>query len=233
VRRAYRDNLLRERASGTADVIEIHQDRWPEWDREMALCFDARPRTACIAVESCMEIYPAAEAVRGGRGDRLVRGALFKSLRPSAEVAALVAAAAPGQPYVAVHVRRRDNGAARLHSPTKLFTAHMDAHAKAGTNCFFLATDDADVEAELRARYGAGVVRVYRKRSRDRDVKEAIQDALVDLLLLSGGRKLLASHWSSFSATAGLVGLSAGLKEKVMWRPESEITLAEKRWMFE
>ncbi|CAJ1368622.1 unnamed protein product, partial [Effrenium voratum] len=81
----------------------------------------------------------------------------------------------------------------------ELFMQMMDSYSE--DTPFFLATDDPAVEARFKARYG-GRLLTNSKRSLDRHAPEGIQDALLDLLLLSQGCEVLGSYKSSFSAMA-------------------------------
>jgi hypothetical protein len=60
-------------------------------------------------------------------------------------------------------------------------------------------------ERELKLRYGGRIV-TSPKRTNAWGKRRGIQDALVDLLLLSKSDEILATHWSSFSWLAGKLG---------------------------
>lgn len=70
---------------------------------------------------------------------------------------------------------------------------------------FFLATDSPDVEEHLEAIFPDRIT-IHPKKSLDRNVPEAIQDALVDLLCLAATRKLIGSYWSTFTNAAAAIG---------------------------
>lgn len=103
---------------------------------------------------------------------------------------------------VGVHVRRTDNTRAAAVSTLARFIELMRAERAAdpGTE-FFVATDEPQVLAELRQHFGAAVWE-YPKRAYARSEPTAIVDALVDLQALAHCRKLIGSHWSSFTDTA-------------------------------
>lgn len=67
-----------------------------------------------------------------------------------------------------------------------------------------LATDDPAIEYAIKERFPDRVV--VRPKVFARDKAAGVRDALVDLLLLSRCRRILGSHWSSFSETAAEIG---------------------------
>lgn len=107
---------------------------------------------------------------------------------------------------VGVHVRRTDNIASISNSPIFVFYDIMDTEiSKNNTLRFFVATDD---DTELRKLFNKYENRImyYSKRSLKRTDNVAIVDALVDLYCLSKTRKVIGSHWSSFSDIAARWG---------------------------
>jgi len=107
-----------------------------------------------------------------------------------------------GKRILGVHVRMWDNIKARQTSSLPKFIAAMEKELATDRNTmFFVATDDQSVEQELTDRFSSNIL-VYSKRSRDRSVPEACEDAMVDLICLKNTSKILGSYWSSFSFTA-------------------------------
>jgi hypothetical protein len=106
---------------------------------------------------------------------------------------------------VAVHIRRSDHRIAITESPTERFIELMQLEIDADrrTN-FFLATDSPEVESQLLQRFPKRIV-THAKSSLARNQKCAIEDALVDLYVLSNCRKLIGSRWSSFTNTAAAI----------------------------
>lgn len=130
-------------------------------------------------------------------------------LRPRRALLAEADAFALPPRCLGVHVRRTDvwDEAVRTFGQSRddHFLAILDAVlARAPDVSFFLATDNEATESLLRARFG-GRVRVFPKTSRGRD-RRGIEEALVDLLLLSRAAAVLGTHYSSFSSTASLLG---------------------------
>jgi len=103
---------------------------------------------------------------------------------------------------VGVHIRRTDFTSTINDIATNKFVAQMKCELeKSPHTCFFLATDDSAEEKYLEGLF-PGRILTYRKRTRDRNRREGIEDAVVDLFCLARCRKIIASHKSSFSETA-------------------------------
>lgn len=111
-----------------------------------------------------------------------------------------------GVEIVGVHIRRTDNLWSIQQSPTSAFFREMDVEiARAPNTRFFVATDDPSEEASMVERYGDRILRTE-KRSLDRKQLSAVEDAMVDFLLLAGTRKIIGSGASSFSEEAARFG---------------------------
>ncbi len=105
---------------------------------------------------------------------------------------------------IGVHIRRTDNYQAINVSTLEKFIYEMRKSLRENTATqFFLATDDPDVESHLKQIFPNKII-AYPKSGYDRNRKVAIQDALIDLLLLSRCEKILGSSYSSFSEYASL-----------------------------
>jgi hypothetical protein len=123
-------------------------------------------------------------------------------LAPSKAVSRKLFALSPQT--IGVHVRRTDNNAAIEKSPLQDFIASMkNCLVEQPDTSFFLATDDPAVESTLKEIF-PGRIATFRKSAYSRAKAAAIQDALVDLLMLSRCRKILGSYYSSFSEYASL-----------------------------
>lgn len=128
---------------------------------------------------------------------------------PSKEVTALVDIATRGLlelHTIGVHIRRQDHRIAINNSPTAAFirTIEQEIERDASTQ-FFIASDDPDELVLLRKRFG-NRIHWHPKRSFDRAMPVAAEDALVDLLSLASTDKIIGSHESSFSYTAAEIG---------------------------
>jgi hypothetical protein len=103
---------------------------------------------------------------------------------------------------IGIHIRRTDNRHAIAQSPLNAFIRQMRTELRNDPAVtFFLATDDPTIEQQLQTEF-PGKINRYKKRTLDRNRAEAIQDAVIDLFALAQCRKLIGSHWSSFSSTA-------------------------------
>jgi hypothetical protein len=124
-------------------------------------------------------------------------------------------AAGFGANTVGVHIRRGDAwhpGArpAYRRSPDAAFMAAMDRELEADPDTmFFLATDAADTEERFRERYGSALLTNRKKTfvaSNPSKPKENQRDAVIDLFALARTRRVLGSHFSSFSKFAAVLG---------------------------
>lgn len=108
---------------------------------------------------------------------------------------------------VGVHIRRTDHTEAIANSPLELFIARMkDELAADDKTKFFVATDDAAVKAELRAALPEELLIFNEKGIIDRDSKEGLEDAFVEMLALSKCKKILGSYNSTFSLLPSYIG---------------------------
>jgi len=113
--------------------------------------------------------------------------------------------AGSGGRVVGVHIRRGDNEASVQVSPLDLFLARMRRETKEYPQVrFFLATDDPACEQAVMAEFPGRVT--VRDKDLSRTRTRGVQDALVDLLVLSKCPLILGSYWSSFSQTAAELG---------------------------
>jgi len=109
---------------------------------------------------------------------------------------------------VGVHIRRGDfikKYGPEMHADYKFMKAMDKLIQKNPKVNFFLATDSKDTEVLFKRRYGKKIF-TYKKRSLNRNNKEGVQDALVDLLLLSKTNHIIGSHRSTFSEVAWWFG---------------------------
>lgn len=106
---------------------------------------------------------------------------------------------------VGVHIRRNDNANAIRYSPTHAFVAAMKDCIAANPDVqFFLSTDSRETEEHMKSLFGGRVI--TRRRTISRSSAEGMQDAIVDLFLLSRTSRILGSYYSTFSETAASIG---------------------------
>jgi hypothetical protein len=113
---------------------------------------------------------------------------------------------------IGVHLRRGEKHISQFSvSADEHFERIMDALVAADTSVTFLiATDDAATEHKFLARY-RGRALSFRKTQCGRRDTRGIEEALIDLLLLSRTRAVLGNHFSSFTFAAGELGGRAAL----------------------
>ena len=121
----------------------------------------------------------------------------FRFLTPSTAVEART---------VGVHIRRTDHTDAIANSPLELFTDRMKREIKEKDANFYVTTDDARVMDELKQAFPAERLVIYENKVLDRDSREGIQDALVDMLCLSKCSRIIGSYRSTFSLIPSIMG---------------------------
>ena len=127
-------------------------------------------------------------------------------LRPAAAVLREFARYEPGLGrMIGVHIRRQDNWQSIAMSPTTEFVRQMRAELAQDPGAqFFLATDEPREEAALRREFGDRI-HAHAKSAPKRSQPQAARDAIVDLYCLAHCRKILGSHYSSFSEAAAAI----------------------------
>jgi hypothetical protein len=142
---------------------------------------------------------------------------LFLELEPVRYVSSIVNAIQSTfftENMLGVHIRRGDFLELMRYNGTCITAVEdyircIDQHLEVGPfDRLYLATDDTDVRVRLRQRYGTQLCVSFEPRSLDRSTVEAIQDALIDLLLLSRSRYLIGTKRSSFSRVASWPNLA-------------------------
>jgi hypothetical protein len=105
---------------------------------------------------------------------------------------------------IGVHIRRTDHHWSIDNSPVEKFIEKMWEEIAANSRVsFFLCTDDALVENQLKKEFNNRVF-CYEKELSRRTVN-GMQDALVEMYCLSNTSKILGSYWSSFSETSAQI----------------------------
>lgn len=106
---------------------------------------------------------------------------------------------------IGIHIRRTDHEESKKHSPLILFIDMMNLAVSNNKEVlFFLATDDPDVERDLRQKFGNRIITTTKEFTRL--TTQGIQDAMVDLYCLSATSMIFGSYWSSFSSLAAMIG---------------------------
>lgn len=110
-----------------------------------------------------------------------------------------------GNRCVGVHIRRTDNLSSINESPTKLFVDRMQMMIQSDKDtCFYLASDSSEEKSKMKAIFGERILTSVTDLSRNS--VQGIQDALVELYVLSKTEMILGSVKSSYSETAAQIG---------------------------
>lgn len=115
---------------------------------------------------------------------------------------------------IGVHVRRTDHTIAANRSPNFLFEQMIWRERNRNPNLkIYLSSDDPQVVEHFKSIFGEIILTIVKKYGRDSKV--AIEDALIELFLLSRTKKIYGSYWSSYSKMAGrLSGIKVEILEK-------------------
>lgn len=143
---------------------------------------------------------------------------LFCGLAPSAFVREAVSRFMEAQwreNMLGVHVRRGDLVDLAIRRGKRLgsmaaYCAAIDHKLASGFESIYVASDDAEAWTLLLRRYGQNRCIRYQARSLDRDNAHAVQDAFIELLLLSNTGHIVGTRYSSFSRMAAWRQLSQG-----------------------
>ncbi len=133
----------------------------------------------------------------------------LRTIRPRAEFLRRADDFALPARCLGVHVRRVDDWAGAVEefgrSRDEYFAAILDGVVeRVPDTTLLVAADNEDSERRLRARFGKRVL-IHPKTSRHRD-RQGVEEALLDLLLLSRTAGLVGTHYSSFSTVASMLG---------------------------
>lgn len=132
---------------------------------------------------------------------------LFQSFRPILSLQQKIdeRACSFGDRCVGVHIRRTDNLSSIKESPTKLFIDRMQMMIQSDEDtCFYLASDSSEEKSKMKATFGERILTSVTDLSRNS--VQGIQDALVELYVLSKTKMILGSVKSSYSETAAQIG---------------------------
>ena len=107
---------------------------------------------------------------------------------------------------IGIHIRRTDNKTSIENSPTDSFKLLMrQLEAENSNTWFYLATDDENLEIELKYKFKV-IPHATFADTKARDNVKSIMDAYVDMLCLACCDKIYGSCGSSFSEMAALIG---------------------------
>jgi len=128
----------------------------------------------------------------------------LRALEPAPALRAEVESFVLPERCIGVHLRRGEKHRSEFDASADDHFEHiMDALIMVEPSVtFFIATDDAMTEHKFLARYRDRALIFPKTRPGRRDAR-GIEEALIDLLLLSRTRAVLGNHYSSFSFFAG------------------------------
>lgn len=155
-------------------------------------------------IASCVYFYPQPEQE------------LFKIFRPIAPLQQKIEKCCSvfGNHTQGIHIRRTDNIGSITQSPTELFIERIKEEIeKKNDATFYLATDSEEDKERLKKEFGERVITSACKA--DRNSVKGMQDALVELYILSHTNQIIGSMQSSYSETAAQIsGISCELLKK-------------------
>ncbi|MDE6127513.1 MAG: hypothetical protein K2G30_11235 [Muribaculaceae bacterium] len=173
-----------------------------DWDRLPS--FEGAP----AALEEAARSAGRRVLIRSGVAFYPFSRELYRSLfvpRKELSAAAAERISVGGRRVVGLHIRRTDNEISIRRSPTRLFTEAVEREISADPGVmFYLASDDAEVKAGFRSRFGSRII--VSDITTARNTAEGIREALTEIAALSGCARVYGSYWSSFSEAAAMLG---------------------------
>lgn len=109
-----------------------------------------------------------------------------------------------GDHGVGVHIRRTDHRECIQKSPTEAFVHHMQQEPE--NTIFFVASDDASEKENLIKIFSEKRIKYNVNAELKRGTRQGMEDAVIDLYVLSRMSKILGSDGSSFTDTAAAIG---------------------------
>ena len=107
---------------------------------------------------------------------------------------------------IGLHIRRTDHSTSIEYSTLDIFTKIIQEELlKDGNANFFVCSDTHETLKDLKLKFGDKILS-NEIESYDRNNKNAISDALIDLYCLAATRKIYGSYFSSFSQVAADIG---------------------------
>jgi len=153
----------------------------------------ARNRNVWLA--SCINFYPL--------DDSDTAFGIFKSLDSLQQQINYVAESF-NDAVIGIHIRRTDHADSIAQSPTALFIDRMKEEVNLNPETmFYLATDSEQDKTELKEIFGDKII--TSPRQADRGSLQGMQDALIEMYLLSRSTRIIGSFRSSYSETAAQI----------------------------
>jgi hypothetical protein len=104
-----------------------------------------------------------------------------------------------------MHIRRTDNANSINVSKTDLFIEKAERLIKSDSNLFiYLSTDDYSIQRNFIDLFGHRIL-ILENKDFSRNTLKGIEDAVIDLFILSNSVKIYGSYYSSFSEVASWI----------------------------
>lgn len=132
---------------------------------------------------------------------------LFKLFKPIASLQQRIDACSEyfNEHTIGIHIRRTDNIASITQSPTELFIKQMEEIVEHQPDTtFYLATDSEEEKQTLRQAFGNRII--TSPHAAERHSLSGMQEALIELYMLSRTSRIIGSMQSSYSETAAQIG---------------------------
>lgn len=152
-------------------------------------------RNRHVYLASCVYFYPQPEEE------------LFNIFQPTNSLQQEIEKRCAGfnEHTIGIHIRRTDNIVSITQSPTELFIKRMDDFVKQQPDTtFYLATDSEKEKETLKQAFGKRII--TSQHAAERNSLIGMQEALIELYLLSRTTKIIGSMQSSYSETAAQIG---------------------------
>ena len=159
--------------------------------RQEKFNFESLKKHKVIYIQTCMDFY---------------QGNNFNNFKVNDFVEKKLSNKVKLTDVIGIHIRRGDNKWSIERSPTELFLnkCYEELENKPDVK-FYLSTDDKNVESIFIKKFEKKIL-YHKKKTIDRDTKEGIIDAVIDLYNLSNCAKIYGSYKSSFSDMSSEIG---------------------------
>ena len=163
-------------------------------DNQKEFCEKAKHAQQCL-MSSGLEFYDIP--------DELYKTIFFPSIKVQKYIDDMCSGFS--ESTIGVHIRRTDNAESILHSPFELFVKRIEEEMSLNPgSTFYVASDDINTKNELIKLFGERIITHDVRLNRNN--REAIIQATAEMFALSKTKKIIGSHYSSFSEMAAKIG---------------------------
>ena len=161
-----------------------------------------------LLIKTCVKFYPS--FIEENIFDELVSSNLA-ALRPLQTIIDFVdkfVCENFNNSVIGLHARRTDRAECKTYSPDELFISFVKKYQSRDRNVkFYLATDSMETEQKLKNLFGDIILTIPKKYNQPHWARPTtIQEALIEMLLLSKTKKVYGSIKSSFGYIASKMG---------------------------